>query len=117
MKLLATICIFIGLTWTTSIIAHDDVSLLSSSPKNNAMLMQSPELIHLEFSQAVRLIKVSLTSEEVGNINFDFKPQTESQAVYEWKLPILKPATYEVRWTILGEDGHAMNSSIGFMVH
>jgi len=117
MKVLTTIFVFIGLVWTSSNFAHDDVSLLSSSPKHNAMLMQTPDQLHLQFSQSVRLVKVSLKSTDGETIQFGFEPSGDAKTNHQWKLPKLKPATYQVMWTILGEDGHAMNSKIGFMVH
>jgi len=116
-KLLTTIFVFLGVFWTTSIFGHDDVSLQSSSPKHNAMLMHSPNELDLQFSQSVRLVKVSLKSIDGEIIQFGFEPSGNAKTNYQWKLPKLKPATYHVMWTILGEDGHAMKSKIGFMVH
>ncbi len=98
-------------------IAHGDVKLESSSPSDNAMLMNSPEQLTLTYSKPLRLMKVSITGNETGEVDFDFRPTAEKQAAYTWQLKDLKPDTYTVEWIAMGGDGHKMKASFSFMVH
>tara|TARA_B100002049_G_scaffold135863_1_gene100666 strand:+ start:366 stop:719 length:354 start_codon:yes stop_codon:yes gene_type:complete len=105
------------LMFSAGAIAHGDVMLESSSPSDNAMLMSAPEQLTLTYSKPLRLMKVSITGNEAGEVDFAFTPASGKQADYTWQLPVLKPDTYTVEWIAMGGDGHKMKATFSFMVH
>lgn len=117
MKQIFALIFLISLLFAGELYAHDDIELISSSPSNNEMLMKSPDNLVLVFSKEVRLIKLKLSSSKGENIKFGFKPAKSKMVKYQWTLPTLKPDTYKMSWSILGDDGHKMKGSQGFMVH
>ena len=117
MKQLFALIFLISLLFAGELYAHEDIELISSSPSNNEMLMKSPDNLVLEFSKEVRLIKLTLSSSKDEKIKFGFKPEKSKAAKYQWAIPTLKPDTYKMSWSILGDDGHTMKGSQGFMVH
>ena len=105
----------LGLAMTFSASAH--ISLEQSTPAQEAMLMQSPEQISLNFSGEVRLIKLMINNGSNEPVNFDFKPSTAPSNNFKWPLPSLEQGNYTVKWMVLGDDGHKMSGEYGFMLH
>jgi len=98
------------------VMAH--ANLESSSPKNNAMLMGSPESIDLNFSKPVRLVKLLVKNQQGDTINIGFNPIKKPAAVFNWSLSdALDEGSYRVDWITMGADGHKMKGRFGFMVH
>lgn len=115
MKFFNTAAAFLSLTLAFSASAH--VSLKHSTPEQEAMLMQSPELLTLTFSGEVRLAKVKLSDSKDQAIDFAFKPNATPSAKFSWPLPSLAQGNYTVQWLVLGDDGHKMSGSFNFMLH
>ena len=103
MKTLIKFLTVISVVFSSAVFAH--VHLEKSVPADNAMLMNPPEELTLVFTKEVRVVKVSLANKQVATSKFT------------WKLPKLAPANYTVDVTFLGNDGHKMKHSFGFMVH
>jgi methionine-rich copper-binding protein CopC len=92
--------------------------LESSLPKNNAMLMGSPESIDLNFSKPVRLVKLLVKNQQGDTIDIGFNPIKKPAVVFNWSLSdALDAGTYRVDWITMGADGHKMKGDFGFMVH
>jgi len=86
-----------------------------SAPKSGATV-EAPQNLSLTFSEKVRLTAVKLTADgkDVSGVQVDrAAPAAPSFTV---ALPKLAPAKYEVRWTALGDDGHAVNGTFTFIV-
>ena len=117
MKNILKVGLALILMFSAGAVAHGDVTLESSSPSDNAMLMSPPEQLTLAYSKPLRLMKVSITGNETGEVDFDFSPTSEKQADYTWQLPALQADTYAVEWIAMGSDGHKMKATFSFMVH
>lgn len=117
MQLIYKISLALMLMFSAGATAHGDVKLESSSPSDNAMLMSAPEQLSLTYSNPLRLMKVSITGNETGEVDFAFRPTADKKAAYTWQLPALQPDTYTVEWIAMGADGHKMKATFSFMVH
>ncbi|MCF2948820.1 copper resistance protein CopC [Paraglaciecola aquimarina] len=115
MKTLIKFLTVISVVFSSAVFAH--VHLEKTVPADNAMLMKTPEELKLKFSKEVRLVKVSLKNKQGEKVKFGFIPSKEANGTFSWKLPKLSPANYIVDVTFLGNDGHKMKNSFGFMVH
>lgn len=95
------------------VLAH--TGLKTSAPADGAALQAAPASIELEFTAAVRLIKLELSS--AGNaLETGFKPTAESVAKYSVSTPGLAAGTYTVDWAVIGADGHTVTNSFSFSV-
>ncbi|MDO6719174.1 copper resistance protein CopC [Psychrosphaera sp. 1_MG-2023] len=103
-----------ALLLSQSVSAH--ISLLSTTPAIESMLMKSPEQLSMTFSAEVRVTKLVLSSDN-EQIDFNFKPIAKSARTFEWPLPNLKQGKYSVNWIVLGPDGHKMRGTYYFMIH
>ena len=115
MKTLIKFLTVISVVFSSAVFAH--VHLEKSVPADNAMLMNPPEELTLVFTKEVRVVKVSLANKQGEEFKFGFEPSKVATSKFTWKLPKLAPAKYAVDVTFLGNDGHKMKHSFGFMVH
>ena len=115
MKTLIKLLTIISVVFSSAVFAH--VHLEKSVPADNAMLMNTPEKLTLGFSKEVRVVKVTLKDKKGEEFKFGFEPSKVATSKFTWKLPKLAPANYTVDVTFLGNDGHKMKHSFGFMVH
>ena len=102
-------------------IANAHTALVSSSPKQNAMLTASPKYISLTFNEEL----ISIAGKEVSKIRlFNAKgkeiklpkPQVihKDIVVVVSKLPASK---YKVTYRVVSADGHPITGSFNFWVH
>lgn len=98
-----------------SVLAHTGIT--STIPKDNAMLMKSPETIAVTFGDEVRLVNLSILNSKNEKVDFEFTPSMEASNTFSFDLPQLMPSTYKASWTIMGVDGHKMKGDFSFMVH
>jgi len=99
---------------SSQLLAH--AGLKTSEPKNGAVLMQSPEKLQLEFTKAVRLVKVTITSKAGKNIPLEFDGRGKPSIAYSIQLPKLINSDYQVSWMAMGSDTHKMKGSFRFIV-
>jgi len=111
----ALITAALALSVATAAQAHTD--LVSSQPESGAMVMQPVQSVTLEFGAPVKLVNVRLVSSSNKPVSLDFKPVMEPSASFSVPVPNLKPDTYTVNWMAMGDDGHKMKGSFGFMQH
>lgn len=95
------------------VLAH--TGLKTSAPADGAALQTAPASIDLEFTAAVRLIKLEVSTGGKA-LEIAFKPAAESVAKYSIPTPGLSAGTYTVDWAVLGTDGHAVTNSFSFSV-
>ncbi len=95
------------------VLAHGELS--SSAPDHEAVVM-SPEQLVLNFSDDVRLLRLTLVHGASHNMDFGFSPTTAAQRTFSHDLPELMLGTHTVNWTIIGTDGHTVNGSFNFVV-
>ncbi len=96
-------------------LAHTD--MMSSQPMDGAMMMEPVKHLELNFGMEVRLVKLRLIDSSNKPVSIGFKPMLDAMTSFSVPLPTLKPDNYRVEWTAMGEDGHKMTGSFGFMQH
>jgi copper resistance protein C len=113
LKKTAAIAAAIALLSASPAFAH--AALKVSAPASGATVA-APHDLSLTFSEKVRLtaVKVTADGKDVSGVQVD--RAAPAAATFAVPLPHLGPAKYEVRWTALGDDGHAVNGTFTFTV-
>ncbi|MCY4263689.1 MAG: copper resistance protein CopC [Gammaproteobacteria bacterium] len=93
--------------------AHN--ALKESTPADESTVETPPAEISLVFNGPVRLVKVELlvSGEQIST---EFRPSAEPQDQFVIATPDLQAGNYTVNWAAIGEDGHTVSNSFGFMV-
>ncbi len=95
--------------------AFAHTGLKTSVPADGATVQAMQSGIDLEFTAAVRLIKLELTS--AGKvISTSFKPSAETLTNYSLTDLNLDAGSYTVNWAVIGGDGHTVTNSFSFTV-
>ncbi len=115
MKILKRLMVVGLLTSSASVLAHSD--MMHTVPKDGAMFMEPVDHIELNFGDPVRLVKFSVINSKNEPVETDFAIGRESKANFSISLPALGSDQYQVKWMIVGGDGHKMTGSFGFMQH
>jgi len=114
MKIL-TIIITTGLLLlSTATFAHTGIK--STSPKNNAVLTQSPKALTLTFKGDSRLMKVGLLDTNQEDVKLEFKPSAKAAETFRVPLPELSVGKYKANWIMMGKDGHKMKGHFAFTI-
>ena len=103
------------MTLMTSSIASAHVKLVSSIPADGAVLEASPQNITLKFSQAARVVSVTLVgSNDKKTKASDLPKGLVEEAVVN--IPTLAAGDYVITWRGASKDMHAMSGTIKFTV-
>lgn len=94
--------------------AHTD--LAHSIPSNGAVMNEAPEKMELHFTEAVRLLKFSITDAANAEVQTEFKPSAEEVDNFAIALPALAEDSYTVHWSAMGGDGHLVEKTFTFSV-
>jgi methionine-rich copper-binding protein CopC len=89
--------------------------LTASEPAAEATV-EAPKSLNLTFSADLRLVMLKLTADGIDDIVLPVDRTAPAAKTFSLPLPALKPATYTVRWTGSGEDGHIMKGKFVFTV-
>lgn len=94
--------------------AFAHAALKLSTPKGGATV-ETPQNLTLTFTEKVRLTAVRLTA---AGKDTAVETDRSAPAAETFSLPLstLAPGTYQVRWTVLGADGHPANGTFSFTV-
>jgi len=110
-----------SLILATAPAANAHTSLVSSNPKSNAMLMESPKSISITFNEDLIKIsgknvsKISL-SNTIGNVKLG--AITINKGTITAKLLKTLPVSkYKVTYRVVSADGHPVSGSYNFWVH
>ena len=110
-----------SLLLATASAANAHTSLVSSNPKSNAMLMESPKSISITFNEELIKIsgknvsKISL-SNTIGNVKLG--AITINKGTITAKLLKTLPVSkYKVTYRVISADGHPVSGSYNFWVH
>ena len=110
-----------SLLLATAPAANAHTSLVSSNPKSNAMLMESPKSISITFNEDLIRIsgknvsKISL-SNTIGNVKLG--AITINKGTITAKLLKTLPVSkYKVTYRVVSADGHPVSGSYNFWVH
>ena len=97
-----------------ALLAH--AALSGAVPGDGAVVNEPPETVDLSFNEEVRLLKMSISSAESGEIDTGFTPSPEAASRFAVALPALEEGAYTVNWTIMGSDSHRVEGSFAFTV-
>ena len=101
-------------TWAAGAMAPSPLDV--TTPANEAIVMQMPTEVLMDFKGDIRLTRVAITHADTRSMVMDLgKQKTFTQ---EFTLPMhdMGLGTYEVEWRGLGADGHALNGTFSFTV-
>lgn len=92
-------------------------SLTTSAPENGQTVTSVSQL-NLEFGAPLRLMRVSLKNAAGQEVALNFKRSATAQArfVVPTNAP-LAPASYQVFWMGMTDDGHKIEGDFGFIVN
>lgn len=98
----------------SSAAAH--TALLSTVPENRSSHEASPELVRIEFAEAVDPVTVRLQLLDIDGASVDgvtrLTPDSPASALIEFSLPDLAPGVYGMPWVTVGPDGHRVSGEI-----
>lgn len=84
-------------------------------PSDDAVLTRAPDQLELRFPEQVRLVKLTLHTENRDWIDIDFRYNPLPDQDFIWQLPGLQQATYYTAdWAILGNDDQLVRGSFSF---
>ncbi|AKO52432.1 copper resistance protein CopC [Marinobacter psychrophilus] len=110
------ILIAIGaLTASSSVFAHSMME--STFPQDGAMVMEPTRHVEVNFDMPMKLINLKVIGADGRPIAVDYERAKEAGTHFKGMTPVLVPGNYTVHWKALGDDGHMMDGTFGFMQH
>ena len=98
--------------------AADSTGILvktETTPTNDSVLDIAPSQLNLQFSQRVRLVKLTLRDQRRDWVDISFRYDPASNDKFSWVLPSLEDATYyTVDWAVLSANEHLVRGSFSF---
>lgn len=88
-----------------------------SFPKDGAMMMNPTDRVEVNFEKPMKLVNLKVVDSIGKPVSIDFKRSKQAATNFKAKIPNLKSDNYKVYWKAVGEDGHMMKGSFGFMQH
>lgn len=86
-----------------------------TSPDDDAVLMEAPQELLLQFPERVRLVKLTLHNETRDWVDIDFRYNPRPGNRFVWALPGLQQtAYYTADWAILGANDELVRGSFSF---
>jgi methionine-rich copper-binding protein CopC len=102
-----------------SVPAWAHAGLAGSEPPAGAVLRAAPASLHLRFTEVLEPAFSTLTLHDKGGgvvaIGKAGPDGADAKALTA-RLPHLAPGTYQVRWSVVGRDGHRTRGSFTFDV-
>lgn len=84
-------------------------------PSDDAVLTNAPDKLTLRFPERVRLVKLTLHTENRDWIDIDFRYNPRPDQHFVWQLPGLQQASYYTAdWAILGNNDQLIRGSFSF---
>jgi copper resistance protein C len=116
MKIFKTLIGITLLAIAAGAFAH--TGLESSNPAADAMLMESPRAVELNFTEEVNLTKFEVVNKMGGAaVEVEFTPSLTANSHFSLPVPEMAMGHYQVNWVLLGKDGHKVEGNFDFMVH
>lgn len=112
MKKFAAIFAIVALGSTA--FAHSRVT--TTTPKNETVLAEMPEVITLTFANKIRLVKIDMTHLDQPAVPLDLGDQKSFATEFIVPVDPMGTGTYQIEWRGLGIDGHAMSGAFMFTV-
>ena len=90
--------------------------LKTSSPEDGAVVNQAPEALHLTFTAAVALVRLSVTDAAGKQLALDFTPSADRGTDFHVPLPAMQMGSMKVEWAVIGADGHTVSNAFSYTV-
>ena len=107
-----TYCAVFLLLVSTVAFSHSKVT--TTFPADGSVLKQSPEKIELTFSHAIRLTKVTLTTDKTMDLDLSQYKHFEKNFAIPVSSQVL--GIHTIKWRGLSDDGHVMQGEFSFIV-
>ncbi len=93
----------------------DLLAATETIPSDDAVLTTPPDQLALRFPERVRLVKLTLHTENRDWIDIDFRYNPRPGQDFVWQLPGLQQANYYTAdWAILGRNDQLIRGSFSF---
>ncbi|NYF09586.1 hypothetical protein HDC94_000742 [Leifsonia sp. AK011] len=111
----SVLAVAITLTGASAASAHDD--LISSSPAPGEQLASAPAEIRLEFASDIMSIGANImVIDETGKDWASAEPVLAGTTATVALEPDMPEAGYQVRWQVVGSDGHPTSGFVPFTI-
>ena len=111
----SALAVVVTLTGVTAASAHDD--LVASTPAPGEQLSAAPPEIRMEFVSDVMSIGANImVIDAAGSDWSDGEAVVAGTTVTVQLLPDMPVAGYQVRWQVVGSDGHPISGFIPFTI-
>ena len=112
--------IAMALVGITAVAAWAHARLVRSEPARDARLTWPPDVIRLEFSEAVSAAtsRIELVAPDSQRLRLGIRGDSAgNRKILQADVPPLpSPGRYRVEWRLIGPDGHAMSGDYSFSV-
>lgn len=115
MKKIRSLVASAALVSSSTLFAHGMME--STFPMDGSMMMEPTDRVEVQFEMPMRLVNLKLIDSSGKPVAIDFNRAKEAGTHFKVMMPDLKPDNYEVHWKAMGDDGHMMKGSFGFMQH
>ena len=101
-------------TWAVGAMAHSPLN--GTAPANEAIVLEMPTEILMDFKGDIRLTRVVITHADTHSMDMDLGEQTAFTQEFSLPMHDMGAGIYVVEWRGLGADGHALNGTFNFTV-
>jgi methionine-rich copper-binding protein CopC len=115
MKKIQTLVTIVALAASSSVFAHAMVE--STFPQDGAMVMEPTRQVEVNFDMPIKLINLKVIGADGTPVAVDYERAKEAGTRFKGMTPVLVPGSYTVHWKAMGDDGHMMDGTFGFMQH
>ena len=115
MKKIQTLVAITALTASFSVFAHGMMD--STFPQDGSMMMEPTQHVEVNFTSPMKLINLKVIGAEGKPVTVEFERAKEAGTHFKGMTPGLMPGNYTVHWKAMGDDGHMMDGTFGFMQH
>ena len=105
---------FITIFLQNPVFAH--TMMTSVSPADGEQLTPTPQYFSVQYSKAVRLVKLKLLDSNDKQIKLPSQLDQAFSADHKIALPSLVDGQYKLMWILLGKDGHKMKGKLSFSI-
>jgi methionine-rich copper-binding protein CopC len=115
MKKIQTLVTIVALAASSSVLAHSTME--GTFPKDGAMVMEPTRHVEVNFDMPMKLINLKVIGADGTPVAVDYERAKEAGTHFKGMTPVLLPGNYTVHWKAVGDDGHMMDGTFGFMQH
>lgn len=115
MKKIISLCIILMLVLPAQAFAHSKLTV--SSPEKDAVVDLSPALIMMEFNTDIASLSTFVLENDQGETVPVEQINVEGPRLTGVPVNVLDNGLYNVKWTIIGADGHTVEGTYAFTVN